>query len=100
MQNDLRKVETVVKSDEYVQDQFGNQFNYDHIVCTREVAIDDGSVESHGTCGGDSGGPIIAPDGSVFGATSFGLVACALGPSCYTSAVFFKDFVDGGIAAA
>jgi trypsin len=51
-----------------------------------------------GTCGGDSGGPIVDERGQLFGATSFGNVFCETGPSCFSSLPFHKDWLrDNGV---
>jgi len=83
--NILHYVEDLTVVDDEEADIFTANFNYDHFVCTFQA--------SGGICPGDSGGPIINAEGKLFGATSFASFYCELGPSCYTSVVFFKDWL-------
>jgi len=76
----------VIVEDQVVVDYFpGNEFILEQILCTYHM-ID-------GTCGGDSGGPIIDQDGNLFGATSFGARNCERGPSCFSSVPHYREWI-------
>jgi len=81
----LHYVEDLVVVEDEVADIFPNKFVYEQFVCTFQ--------ESGGICPGDSGGPILNSEGKLFGATSFAAFFCESGPSCYTSLVYFKDWL-------
>jgi len=74
---------TIVDDDE--ADVYTNDVIFEHFICTFQG--------DKGTCGGDSGGPIVDADGNLFGATSFGSGDCTIGPSCFTSLPVFRDWL-------
>jgi len=78
--NDLEIV-----NDDVVDDYFGEGFIHEHFICTYQ--------RTGGTCGGDSGGPIVDANDNLVGAVSFGGQFCTISPSCYTSVVYFKDWL-------
>ncbi len=79
-----------VVSDNEVETFFNGLFAPDQFVCTEGRVSED----SAGTCGGDSGGPAVDADGELFGATSFGASFCTQGPNCFSSVVYFKDWLE------
>jgi len=67
-------------------DIYANEVTFEQFVCTFQ--------SDKGTCGGDSGGPIIDADGNLFGAVSFGSGNCEIGPSCFTSIPYFREWLN------
>jgi len=82
---ELRFTETTVVDDDDTG-SLDSQDRKDQFVCTQ-------SSPPHGTCGGDSGGPIVDQDGKLFGATSYGNIICAFGPSCFSSTVHWRPWL-------
>jgi len=74
-----------IVEDQIADDYFSNTFEHEDFICTYQT--------SGGTCGGDSGGPIVDANGNLVGAVSFGGQFCTSSPSCYTSLVVFKDWL-------
>jgi len=78
----------VIVDDQIVIDFFpGNDLKMEQFVCILN--------EVDGICGGDSGGPIINSDGKLFGATSFSARNCEVGPGCFSSVPFHRDWIRG-----
>ena len=78
-----------VIDDQEASDYYGDGRDYDHFVC---ISAENG----HGTCNGDSGGPLTNTAGEQVGLTSFGASAgCEAGfPDCFTDVVFFEDWIN------
>ncbi len=93
--NDLQYVTDVPIVSDDSMNIFGNQVDKAQFICTWGRSV------FGGTCGGDSGGPGVVGGldgekhvtGPLFGATSFGTLDCEVGPSCYTSLPYYRDWI-------
>ncbi len=69
-------------------DDFPDRFLFTTVIC-----ID--TTGGHGTCSGDSGGPLLDGEGNQAGITSYGGSQCTTGvPGCFTDVAMFNDWID------
>jgi len=72
--------------DDLEADIYTNDVDFEHFICTFQG--------DKGTCGGDNGGPVIDADNNLVGVISFGSANCEMGPSCFTSVPYFREWLN------